>query len=301
MDIKKLETFINLVETRNYTRTAKALHVTQPTVSHDIKAIESEIGVKLFNRNKRYVNVTEDGAAFYRKIKPLINNYYSAVQDIQKKELESNSKISIGYSYTPFNDYYLPLWIKRFQQKYVNAKFSLISLNHNELKQHILSNEIDLLITTSRDAEDLSNIKSYHIENEPFKAIVPKSNPLSKKPKLKLADFQGEKMLFLDNNWAAADLINLQNKVMHTNNQMHITYANDLSALDILIRAEQGIAFGLYCLYPKLEENSIYVPLKWEPTVDLVAVIQESNNKQIVHQFIKFIQEFNFDFKDKIE
>ena len=290
MDIKKLETFINLVETRNYTRTAKALHVTQPTVSHDIKAIESEIGVKLFNRNKRYVNVTEDGAAFYRKIRPLINNYYSAVQDIQKKELEANSKISIGYSF-----YFFFFFLK----KNVNAKFSLISLNHNELKQHILSNEIDLLITTSRDAEDLSNIKSYHIENEPFKAIVPKSNPLSKKPKLKLADFQGEKMLFLDNNWAAADLINLQNKVMHTNNQMHITYANDLSALDILIRAEQGIAFGLYCLYPQLEENSIYVPLKWEPTVDLVAVIQESNNKRIVHQFIKFIQEFNFDFKDK--
>lgn len=69
MDIKKLETFINLVETGNYTRTAKALHVTQLTVSHDIKAIESEIGVKLFNRNKRYVNVTEDGAAFYRKNK----------------------------------------------------------------------------------------------------------------------------------------------------------------------------------------------------------------------------------------
>lgn len=44
MDIKRLETFINLVETKNYTRTAKAMHVTQPTVTHDINAIENEVG-----------------------------------------------------------------------------------------------------------------------------------------------------------------------------------------------------------------------------------------------------------------
>lgn len=296
MDIKKLETFINLVETRNYTRTAKALHVTQPTVSHDIKAIENEIGVKLFNRNKRYVNVTQDGKAFYQKIRPLINNYYSAVQDIQKKDLADNYKIIIGYSYTPFNDLYIPIWIKKFQQIYPKAKFSIISLNHNELKQQVLSGEIDVIITTGRDAADLNNIKSYHIETESFKAIVPEKNPLCQKNKLELEDFQNEKMLFLDNNWAAEDLINLQNKVMHINNQMHITYVNDLSALNILIKAEQGIAFGLYCLYPHLNENSVYVPLDWEPQVDLVAITQKNNEKRIVYQFIKFIQEFNFDF-----
>ena len=73
MDIHKLEVFINLVETSNYTRSARSMHITQPTVTHDIKAIENEIGVKLFNRNKRYVSVTTDGKAFYQKIKPIIN------------------------------------------------------------------------------------------------------------------------------------------------------------------------------------------------------------------------------------
>lgn len=253
--------------------------------------------MKLFNRNKRYVNVTQDGKAFYQKIRPLINNYYSAVQDIQKKDLAENYKIIIGYSYTPFNDMYIPIWIKKFQQIYPQAKFSIISLNHNELKQQVLAGEIDIIITTGRDAADLNNVKSYHIETESFKAIVPQKNPLCQKNKLELEDFQNEKMLFLDNNWAAEDLINLQNRVMHINNQMHITYVNDLSALNILIKAEQGIAFGLYCLYPHLNKNSVYVPLDWEPQVDLVAITQKNNAKRIVHQFIKFIQDFNFDFE----
>lgn len=295
MDINRLETFINLVETKNYTRTAKAMHVTQPTVTHDINAIENEVGVKLFNRSKRSVTVTKNGWAFYQKIRPLINNYYSAVQDIQKNDLVENYKITIGYSYTPFNDYYVPLWIKKFQEQRPQVKFSIMSLNHNELKQHILSNEIDVVITTEKDIHDLKNIKSYVLETEPFKAIVPKNNPLSKKKLLKLTDFQNQKMLFLDNNWAAEDLINLQNQLMHINKQMHITYANDLSSLNVLVKGEQGIALGLYCLYAELNKNLTYVPIDWEPQVDLVVIITETNRKKTVREFIKLIRKFKLD------
>lgn len=295
MDIKRLETFINLVETKNYTRTAKAMHVTQPTVTHDINAIENEVGVKLFNRSKRSVTVTKNGWAFYQKIRPLINNYYSAVQDIQKNDLVENYKITIGYSYTPFNDYYVPLWIKKFHEQRPQVKFSIMSLNHNELKQHILSNEIDVVITTEKDIHDLKNIKSYVLETEPFKAIVPKNNPLSKKKLLKLTDFQNQKMLFLDNNWAAEDLINLQNQLMHINKQMHITYANDLSSLNVLVKGEQGIALGLYCLYAELNKNLTYVPIDWEPQVDLVVITTETNRKKTVREFIKLIRKFKLD------
>lgn len=290
MDIHKLEVFINLVETSNYTRTARSMHITQPTVTHDIKAIENEIGVKLFNRNKRYVSVTTDGKAFYQKIKPIINSYYSAVQDVQKKDLENNSKITIGYSYTPFNDIFVPQWINKFQKKYPNVRFSIISLNHNELKQHLLSYEIDVVLTTGNDAKDLENIKSYELETEKFKAIVPKKNPLSKKKVLELTDFQNQKMLFLDNNWAAVDLINLQDEIQHVNNHLNITFANNLSSLNVLIKGQQGIALGLYCLYPKLESYLKYVPVNWRPTVDLVIVTQKNNEKRSVSNFIKFIK-----------
>ena len=55
MDIKKLTIFINLAETRSFSKTAINMHVTQPTVTHTIKSIESEIGTQLFNTNKHYV------------------------------------------------------------------------------------------------------------------------------------------------------------------------------------------------------------------------------------------------------
>jgi LysR family transcriptional regulator, hca operon transcriptional activator len=292
MDIKKLVTFINLVETQNFTRTAKAMHVTQPTVTHDINAIENEIDTKLFNRNKRYVNVTENGWLFYKKIRPLINNYYSAIQDIQKHDLIENSQIRLGYSYSLFNDLYIPKWINKFQKKFPQIKFIIENLNHNELKQYLLDNKLDLMITTGKEVEDLSDIKQYLIEMESFKAIVPKRNPLSRKKILNLKDFQAQNMLFLDSNWAAVDLIKLQNEIIRLNNPIDITYANDLSSLNILIKSGQGIAVGLYCIYAELEDTLSYVSLDWKPTVDLVIITPHNQQKRIVYNFIKFVQNY---------
>ena len=297
MDIKKLVTFVNLVETKNFTKTAKAIHATQPTVTHDINAIEDEIGVKLFNRNKRYVNVTKNGEVFYQKIRPLINNYNSAVQEIQEKDKKERLQINFGYSYNPFNDKYIPLWLSSFQKKFPQVKFALVNLNRNELKQQLVSNNLDVMLTTGLEAEDLSNIKVYPIETEPFKVIIPQNNPLSKKSIIKLTDFQGEKLVFLDNRWAAADIINLQNKIIHLNRDLNITYADEISSLNVLLKANQGMGLGLYCIYPELDSSLTYVPLKWEPQVNLVAITQKNNEKRIVYQFIKFIQDFNFDFE----
>ena len=297
MDIKKLVTFVNLVETKNFTKTAKAIHVTQPTVTHDINAIEDEIGVKLFNRNKRYVNVTKSGEVFYQKIRPLINNYNSAVQEIQEKDKEERLQINFGYSYNPFNDKYIPLWLSQFQKMFSQVKFVLVNLNRNELKQQLVSNNLDVMLTTGLEAEDLNNIKVYPIETEPFKVIVPRNNPLSKKSIIKLTDFQSEKLLFLDNRWAATDIINLQNKIIHLNKDLNITYAAEISSLNVLLKANQGLGLGLYCIYPELDSSLAYVLLDWEPQVDLVAITQKNNAKRIVYQFIKFIQDFNFDFE----
>lgn len=297
MDIKKLVTFVNLVETKNFTKTAKAIHATQPTVTHDINAIEDEIGVKLFNRNKRYVNVTKNGEVFYQKIRPLINNYNSAVQEIQEKDKEERLQINFGYSYNPFNDKYIPLWLSQFQKMFSQVKFVLVNLNRNELKQQLVSNNLDVMLTTGLEAEDLSNIKVYPIETEPFKVIVPRNNPLCKKSIIKLTDFQGEKLVFLDNRWAAADIINLQNKIIHLNGDLNITYADEISSLNVLLKANQGLGLGLYCIYPELDSSLTYVPLDWKSQVDFVVITQKNNKKRIVYQFIKFIQDFNFDFE----
>ena len=290
MEIKRLVTFINLVETQNFTQTAKMMHVTQPTVTHDINAIENELGVKLFNRNKRSVKVTPSGWAFCQKVRPLINSYYSAVQDIQKKNAVKSMQITLGYSDSLFNDSYLPIWIKRFRQIHPEVSFTLANLTHNELKQRFSTNDLDLMITTGAEAQDLADVKSYLIEKESFMAIVPKDNPLSRRTVLQLSDFQGERMLFLDGSWAAAELIDLQNKIIRLDDKINVTYAEDFPTLNLILKSGQGIAVGLYCIYAELDDSLTYVPLDYAQKVDFIMLTPKNNDKRIVRQFIKFVQ-----------
>ena len=294
MDIKKLTIFINLVETRSFSKTAINMHVTQPTVTHTIKSIESEIGTQLFNTNKHYVAITENGKTFYHDIKPLINNYYSALQNVKKKNLNAESQITIGYSYTPFNQTYLPIWINNFRKNNPNIKFNLTDLNHNDFKQDLISNNLDLVITTGRDAQGLSNIKRTILFSEYFKAIVPNDNILSKRKILNINDFTNQNMLFLDNTWAAIDLISLQNKIKNSVSNISITYANDISALDLLIKSQQGIDVGFYCLYPELEKNSCYIPLNWKSKVELAILTSKTVRKKAVNSFIKSIETYTY-------
>lgn len=77
------------------------------------------------------------------------------------------------------------------------------------------------------------------------------------------------------------------------NDKINVTYAEDLSTLNILIKSGQGIAVGLYCIYAELDDSLTYVPLDWEQTVDFIILTQKNNEKRIVRQFIEFIQKIN--------
>lgn len=291
MDINRLRVFVNLVETRNYTRTAANLHISQPMVTHNIKAIEDEIGIKLFDRSTKYVHVTSNGEEFYNKIKPMINRYYLAVQTIREKDYSEQNTITIGFSSTPFNELYIPQWIKDFKKQKPETKFYVESLNHNKLKQYLETNEIDILFTSEGDASDLSNSQNYPLISDSFFAVMPKSNHLAQYGHLKIDDFHDQKMIFIDNNWTGVEMIELQRQIIHDNPHIDITYANDIVAANILVNAEEGISLGLNFIYPHSNDRLAYVPLNWKGIIRYVAVLHKNNDKHCVHEFVKFIQQ----------
>lgn len=290
MDINRLKVFVNLVETRNYTRTAKALHMSQPMVTHDIKAIENEIGTKLFDRSNKYVHVTSYGEAFYNKIKPLINHYYMAVQDIQRASNDEQNTITIGFSYTPFNSLMIPIWIRGFNALYPNVKFNIETLNHNKLKHYLETSEIDILMSSREDEEGLSNIKIYPLMTDHFFALMSKNHPLARQPRLSFTDLQNERVIFVDNDWVGSESVKLQEKLLQTNDHLEVTYTNDFASAEILINADQGIGFGLNFIYPDNNPRLVHVPVEWPQVIGFDAVAHRANEKHCVHDFIKYIQ-----------
>lgn len=290
MEINKLRVFVSVIETQNFTRTAQNLHLSQPSVSYIIKAIEDEVGQQLFIRNKRRVVPTKNGLIFYNQIKPLINKYYLALQSIQINETQEANIINIGCAVTPYHIKTIPDWIKKFSLKYPKVKFNVTILDHNKLKQYLENEDIDIFLTSEGDAKDLKGTTFYPLITDQFFALVPQNNPLASKRQLTLTDFDRQSLIFIDNNIAGVELIRLQNKVKNTCQTLNITYTNDIASALILVNALQGITFGLNFIYTGLNEALTQVPLQTSPEVTYGAVINSHNERKIVKEFIKFIQ-----------
>jgi DNA-binding transcriptional LysR family regulator len=74
MDLQRLESFLHAAERLSFPEAAKQLHVTQPTISHHIKMLESELGVELFDRTASSLRLTEAGRALLPWTRKLIQD-----------------------------------------------------------------------------------------------------------------------------------------------------------------------------------------------------------------------------------
>ncbi|MBR2686173.1 MAG: LysR family transcriptional regulator, partial [Erysipelotrichaceae bacterium] len=96
---KKINTLLTVCQTGNYTRAAQLLDLTQPAVSQQIKQLEQELNVRLFNRTDGELKLTKDGETvlkYAKRIKTLYGNLQQALKD-QRNKLD---RLSIGITHT---------------------------------------------------------------------------------------------------------------------------------------------------------------------------------------------------------
>lgn len=117
MNLNHLEYFLVLARTQHYTKAAELLHITQPTLSHAISNLESELNVMLFQKKGRNIILTEYGielVAYVERSLSLINEGVTRIESLKNKK---SKVIHLGFLYTLTSDY-IPLLIQAFRKKY---------------------------------------------------------------------------------------------------------------------------------------------------------------------------------------
>ena len=86
MDIRHLKYFDSLVRNKSFTKASEELHISQPSLSNQIKTLEQELDFKLFERSTKNVNLTESGQVFYKYVIRVLkefNNLYKEMNNIK--------------------------------------------------------------------------------------------------------------------------------------------------------------------------------------------------------------------------
>lgn len=194
MDLRNLKYFIMVAEELNITRAAARLHMSQPPLSAQIKALETELGTELFIRGKRQLQMTESGQLLYRRAKEILSLEEKTRAEIYASGEGMRGTISIGLVEGMAPNIAAD-WLSGFTKKYPNIKFRIIDGNSDELLDKLRSGIISLAVITSPC--DNSLLHSFTIGKEKIVAIISKDHPLSQDNgrKIRVADLIGENLI----------------------------------------------------------------------------------------------------------
>ena len=143
MDDHKLRVFCSVAETRSFSKASKAMYLTQPAISLQVRALEEQLGTKLFRRSNKAVSLTETGEILYRHAKKILAAYAAIEKEINEATGLVKGKLLIGAS-TTLATYYLPNIIVEFKKRYPDILVDFERGNTQNIVESILKARIDL-------------------------------------------------------------------------------------------------------------------------------------------------------------
>lgn len=143
MDLRRLEVFSKLMETRSFSKTAKELRLTQPTVSGHIKSLEQQIGLQLFDRHKRQVRPTGAAVVLLDYARRILELRHEAGYALEKFRGKISGELKIGGSTIP-GTYILPAAIGSFNRVYEETRLTLVLGDTRGIVESVARSDLEM-------------------------------------------------------------------------------------------------------------------------------------------------------------
>ncbi|MCY8918694.1 LysR family transcriptional regulator [Bacillus atrophaeus] len=169
MDIRQLRYFVTIAQEQKITSAAKKLHMAQPPLSRQLKQLEEELGVILFDRNKKkQMTLTYEGTVFLKRAKDILNKFEDAVIEVQELKEEVAGTLAVGSTI-----YCAALMLEKVTQikeAYPHLTFNIWENEPVMLLELLESRQIDAAVTTTLLKSD--SIQTKKLEDIPCVFIM---------------------------------------------------------------------------------------------------------------------------------
>ncbi|MFC4388031.1 LysR family transcriptional regulator [Gracilibacillus marinus] len=143
MNEDALKTFITIAEVKNFTKASEILHISQPSVSLQVKNLEKEFGTELFIRSPKHVQITPTGEILYKRAKQLRSLYEQTKEEIVAYHHKIQGVLVIGASFT-IGEFILPSLLKKVQDFYPELELQIIIGNTEEIIEKVRMFQVDI-------------------------------------------------------------------------------------------------------------------------------------------------------------
>lgn len=189
MELRHLRYFLAVAEELHFGRAAARVHIAQPPLSRQIQQLEQEIGVQLFKRSKRSVELTDAGKILQKEALGILKNLENAVKKTKLAGWGDTVWLSIGFIASSTYDV-LPIILKEFKKRHPEIELVLQEIQSSEQNQALREGRIH--VSFARFPKTESGLVFETVYSERLVVALPQSHPLNKKKSLKLSDLANE-------------------------------------------------------------------------------------------------------------
>ncbi|EKP67982.1 RpiR family transcriptional regulator [Acinetobacter baumannii] len=285
MELRHLRYFITVAEELNFSKAALKLYTAQPSLSQQIKDLEEDVGVRLLNRTKRKVELTEEGEVFLEHARLTLAQADKAVAMARQVSKAKQQLLRIGF--VPIAEMKIfPYVLPNLRLQHPDLTIELSSLNNTEQLKALKRGELD--ITFTRDNTENDEIQSQFVLTEPLIFLLPRNHPLAKYDRIPVKALHGIDFII-----PAAEQSNTLHNTILEFTKTHGIDLNIVQKADSILLNINSIGSGLGCtilpayVAPLGVSNTVVRPLDVElPSLDLFVSYRKNTESVGVKRFI---------------
>lgn len=288
MNIDNLKCFILVAENLSFARAAEALYISQPAVTKQINALERELGVTLFVRSTRHVELTAAGMSFYKDAKDIVATAQMAINRAQRQNVMSDT-VRIGLSnYIAL--FYLTDALERLHNSYPDIHPNIQVFSYKVVLNLFLENKLDILFYYKENMTPKADTTFLRLEKDHFVCLIPVGQTLAQKEKISVTDLENERVIVCNPLNAPLSTASFQQKLINVHSADNVLYCDSIEIAHSMVSARLGIAILPSILTMKSPKYNI-VPIDDTSELSFGAFYNKRNTNTAFKNFLKILKE----------
>jgi len=196
MELQQLRYFCAIAETGSFSRAAQQTHVSQPSLSQQIRKLEDELGARLFDRLGRSIRLTELGQAFLPRARAVLRDLEAARGEVAERKTAIEGNVCVGVIPT-IAPYFLPPLLAAFTRKYPDVRLTVVEEITPLLLEKLRAGSVDVAIVALPLNVRGHEFESVPLADEKLFAVLPRAHALAGRRRIRLDDLRDDPFLLL--------------------------------------------------------------------------------------------------------
>ena len=196
MNFNQLEYFISAADNLNFTKAARECYISQTAMTQQIQALEKNLGVKLFLRDKHHIELTTAGSVYLKEARAILKRSDEAMRLARMASLGMDGEMTIGFV-SGFGQSGCCEILKTVHEAFPNIKLKFLRNTMSGLMELLQRGECDVVLSVQPHQRNYENMNRLYIRSYPLFVVMSRNHPMAEKEEIECRELMDESFILM--------------------------------------------------------------------------------------------------------